>query len=73
MYPSISTGLPVACVIINKKGKEHPTLYWDMQKLFEVKGARSKQNALIYIIVIDQFPRFVCSIEARILGAKPEG
>ena len=26
-----------------------------------------------FIIVIDQFPRFVCSIEARILRAKPEG
>ena len=25
-----------------------------------------------YAIVIDQFPRFVCSIEARILRAKPE-
>ena len=25
------------------------------------------------VIVIDQFPRFVCSIEARIPRAKPEG
>ena len=26
-----------------------------------------------YVIVIDQLPRFVCSIEAQIPRAKPEG
>ena len=38
----------------------------------EITMATMKNSELL-VIVIDQLPRFVCSIEARIPRAKPEG
>ena len=42
-----------------------------LQEKLEIKR-RGIYNVM-YVIVIDQFPRFVCSIEARIPRAKPKG
>ena len=50
---------------------EFQSIHSTLALIFMTSIAKSSNSMLV--IVIDQLPRFVCSIEAQIPRAKPEG